>query len=156
MKLFLRLFCVACALFATAPAYAVLKIDITQGKVEPLPVAIPNLSPKNAEGEQIGQDIARVVSADLERSGLFRPISSSAFIEKITPQTSIPHFPDWRQINAQGLVTGTIQADGEKIRVTFPCGTYMANSRSPARNTTPSAATGAASRISSPTKSIRA
>ncbi len=82
-----------------------LHIDITQGKVEPMPIALPNLA-----GSEVGAEIMQVVSADLERSGLFRPIGKDAFIEQITAQTVTPRFADWRQINAQALVTGTADA----------------------------------------------
>lgn len=104
----------AALLFLAAPAQAALRIDITRGNVEPMPIALPDLA-----GSSVGADIMRVVSADLERSGLFRPISPSSFIEQITPQTSVPRFPDWRQINAQALVTGTATGDGDKVRITF-------------------------------------
>jgi TolB protein len=107
---------VVAAFFAfTSPAHAVLHIDVTRGNVEPMPIALPNLA-----GNVVGQEIMEVVSADLERSGLFRPINQGSFIEKITEQTGIPRFADWRQINAQGLVTGSVvDLGGDKLRVTF-------------------------------------
>ncbi|MDX1975407.1 MAG: Tol-Pal system beta propeller repeat protein TolB [Rickettsiales bacterium] len=98
-----------------SPAHAVLKIDITKGNVEPLPIALPDLA-----GSSVGQDIMEVVSADLERSGLFRPIEQSSFIEEITASTAIPRFTDWRQINAAALVTGSIiEQDAGKLKVSF-------------------------------------
>lgn len=105
---------VACLAFG-APAHAVLKIDITKGNVEPLPIALPDLA-----GDSAGQDIIEVVSADLERSGLFRPVNPQSFIEKITADTGVPRFGDWRQISAQALVTGSVTPIGDdKLRVTF-------------------------------------
>jgi TolB protein len=101
--------------FSVVPAQAALRIDITKGNVEPMPIALPDLS-----GSQAGRDIIRVVSADLERSGLFKPIDPNAFIEKITDKTAIPRFADWRQINAAALITGTVfEESGDKIRVSF-------------------------------------
>src|SRR5687768_9418904 len=106
----------AVMLFAfIAPAQAVLRIDITKGHVQPMPVALPDLA-----GHSIGQDIIRVVAADLERSGLFKPISQDAYIEQVTAQTGIPRFADWRQVNAAALITGTVTSEGgNKIRVAF-------------------------------------
>lgn len=102
-------------LSSIAPAHAVLKIDITQGNVEPLPIALPDLA-----GGQIGSDITQVVAADLERSGLFKPIPSSSYIEQITAQTVVPRYADWRQINAQGLVTGSVtDMGGGRLKVSF-------------------------------------
>jgi TolB protein len=105
----------AAFLFLSTPAHAVLKIDITRGNVEPMPIALPDLP-----GNGMGAEIMRVVSADLERSGLFRPISQQSFIEQITTQTNTPRFGDWRKINAAALVTGMVIAEsGEKLKVSF-------------------------------------
>lgn len=103
------------AIVCTHPAHAALRIDITRGNIEPLPIALPDLA-----GSSVGADIMRVVAADLERSGLFKPIDKTAHIEQITAQTSIPRFGDWRRINAAALVTGTALSEGgEKVRVSF-------------------------------------
>jgi TolB protein len=47
-----------------------------------------------------------VVSADLERSGLFRPLDPSSFIERLRDMNARPRFQDWRVIGAQALVVG--------------------------------------------------
>ena len=105
---------------AIAPARAELVIDITRGNMKPMPIAIPEFSGASAPEIQVGRDIARVVSADLERSGLFAPIDPRAFIQ--TPdslQTSV-RFPDWQQINAEALVPGKVEItpDG-RLRVEY-------------------------------------
>ena len=102
-----------------APALAELKIDITRGNVEPMPIAISRFVGSIGDN-QLGADIAAVVSADLERSGLFRPIDPKAFIQKPEAMQHQPRFSDWRQIKADALVNGTIEleADG-RIKVTF-------------------------------------
>lgn len=103
------------SIVAIAPASAALRIDITRGNVDPLPIALPDLA-----GSAVGQDIMEVVAADLERSGLFKPINKQAFIEQITTKTATPRFGDWRQINAAALVTGTtIEEGGDKVKVSF-------------------------------------
>ncbi|MEE8559333.1 MAG: Tol-Pal system beta propeller repeat protein TolB [Alphaproteobacteria bacterium] len=99
---------------------AELRIDITRGRVEPLPIAITNFLGESVQRNQTGQDIARVISADLERSGLFRPIDPRAFIQTPASLRVQPRFSDWRQVNAQALVSGAvkIQTDG-RLRVEF-------------------------------------
>jgi len=97
-----------------APAQATLHIDITKGNAEPLPIALPDLA-----GSGVGMEIMQVVSADLERSGLFRPIAKQAFIEQIDAQTVTPRFSDWRQINAAALITGVAETNGGKLHVAF-------------------------------------
>jgi len=101
-------------------AQAELKVDITQGKIEPLPIAISDFFGDDERSRGLGQDIARVVGADLERSGLFRLIDPKAFIQGRSSLRVRPQFPSWRQINAQALVVGKtkIKVDGQ-LRVEF-------------------------------------
>ncbi|MDY0883379.1 Tol-Pal system beta propeller repeat protein TolB [Dongia soli] len=90
-------------------------IDITKGNVEPMPIAIPDFY-----GSQTGADIARVVSADLERSGLFKPISPQAFIQDNASLQQGPRFQDWRVLNAQALVSGAAQSTANgQVQVQF-------------------------------------
>jgi TolB protein len=106
-------------LLTTIPGFAELRLDITRGKVEPLPIAIPAFAGGSGEASQTGGDLAQVISADLERSGLFRPLDPRAFIQKIAAGEG-PRFGDWRQINAQALVTGSVQTQGDgRFRVEF-------------------------------------
>ncbi|MFG1360859.1 Tol-Pal system beta propeller repeat protein TolB [Xanthobacter pseudotagetidis] len=99
----------------TSPADAALKLDISGGTFQPIPIAITDFV---GEAEQ-GRAISGVIAADLKRSGLFAPIDPKAFVEQISnPDT--PRFQDWRVINAQGLVTGRVarQQDG-RFQVIF-------------------------------------
>jgi TolB protein len=106
-------------LLAPAPALAELRIDITRGKVEPLPIAIPDFTGGAGEESQVGRDLTQVISADLERSGLFRPLDPRSFIQNVAAGEG-PRFGDWRQINAQALVTGSVQTQGDgRFRVEF-------------------------------------
>ena len=97
-------------------AGAALKIDITQGNVEPLPIAILDFVSEDG----VGGDLAQVVMADLERSGLFRPIAREAFIETELDVNVRPKFKEWRIVNALALVSGrsVMQNDG-RLRVEF-------------------------------------
>ena len=78
-----------------------LRIEITEGVIEPLPFAAPNFVAANAGAQEIGEDIANVVAADLASTGLFRRIQSTAFISSITSFSSPVEFADWKAINAQ-------------------------------------------------------
>lgn len=104
------------ALATLGPAQAVLKIDITQGNVDPLPIAVLDFYGDS----KLGSKIAAVIDADLERTGLFRPINRDAFIQRDVDVNTRPRFGDWRIINTQALVTGRalMQADG-RLRVEF-------------------------------------
>ena len=104
------------AFLAAAPASAALKVDVTQGNVQPLPIAIPDFLGDSAAG----RNIAGVIRNDLDRSGLFRPLDPASYIEKISDINVPPRFGDWRAIQAQGLVTGQAipQSDG-RLKVDF-------------------------------------
>jgi len=112
--------CAAFGLFASvSAAHAQLKIDITRGHTDPMPIAVTDMT-GSGEAGSIGADMAQVIAANLERSGLFRPIDSAAFIEQIKSGDAVPRFADWRQINAQALVTGSIQSSGgDKLKINF-------------------------------------
>ena len=117
MLRFVTLFAV---LMLPVAASAALKIDITKGNVDPLPISVTDLTAPDAATSTIGRDISGVIAANLERSGLFRPISSSAFIETVTNGDAVPRFADWRQINSQALITGTVtQVGPDRLRVSF-------------------------------------
>ncbi|MBV8778218.1 MAG: Tol-Pal system protein TolB, partial [Alphaproteobacteria bacterium] len=106
-------------LLTALPAAAELRLDITKGKVEPMPIAIPAFAGGGGPESQTGQQIAQVVSADLEHSGLFRPLDQRAFLQNVSAGEQ-PRFGDWRQIGAQALVTGSVQAQGDgRFRVEF-------------------------------------
>ena len=104
---------------AAAPARAELHVTVDQANPQPMPIAIPDFA---GTGGDVGvaQNIAKVIRADLDRSGLFRPLDPKSFIEKITNINVPPQFGSWRTIQAQALVAGqvTAQPDG-RLRVDF-------------------------------------
>ncbi|HEY1876783.1 MAG TPA: Tol-Pal system beta propeller repeat protein TolB [Rhizomicrobium sp.] len=119
-RFFILCAALAALLGAPLPASAALQVDVNQGNIQPLPVAIPDFVPGGPNDAQAGANIAGVVRADLERSGLFRPLDPRGFTEHIQNINTVPNFPSWRAINAQGLVTGQVtqQPDG-RLRVDF-------------------------------------
>jgi len=106
----------AAAMLAVAPmtaARAEIVVDVNKGEVKPLPIAIP------AFGGQRGADIAQVITANLDRSGLFAPIDQKAFIEHDLSVAVQPRFADWKAISAQALVNGQVTVEGGRLRVDF-------------------------------------
>ncbi|MDP6951476.1 MAG: Tol-Pal system beta propeller repeat protein TolB [Alphaproteobacteria bacterium] len=95
------------------PATAQIEIDITRGQVEPVPIAVTGLAGESGPERQLGADIAAVVSGDLDSSGLFRPLDPRSFLQKPDQIGVVPRFGDWRQINAQALVTGKLSIGGD-------------------------------------------
>tara|TARA_R110002110_G_scaffold358923_3_gene568255 strand:+ start:104 stop:1426 length:1323 start_codon:yes stop_codon:yes gene_type:complete len=122
MTMRLLSFCLAliCAVSGQVQAQqGPLRIEITEGVIEPLPFAVPGFQPETAEAGQLANDIARVVSGDLVGSGLFREIPASAFISTVSDFNAPVQYADWKAINAQALVTGAVHVQGNSVNVKF-------------------------------------
>jgi len=96
---------------AAQPALAQLRVS--RGDEQPMPVAVP------AFGGTQGAEIAQVISANLQRSGLFRPLDPASFLERDLSAAIQPRFDSWKQINASALVNGTATMQGGQLRVDF-------------------------------------
>ncbi len=101
-------------MFAMPRAHAVVRLDITQGNFQPMPIAISKFIGGGEGEDDTASGVTQIITANLQRSGLFAPIDPAAFIEHIASVDSVPRFPDWRSVNAQALVTGAVtrQSDG--------------------------------------------
>jgi len=114
----------ACAVIAQ-PAYAQqrsgpLRIEITEGVIEPLPFAVPEFIAENPAAQEFAANIARVVASDLAGTGLFREIPEDAFISRLTDFASPVQYSDWKAINTQALVSGAVSAGSDgRLTVKF-------------------------------------
>lgn len=112
----------AAALALTAPATAQngpLRIEITEGVIEPLPFAVPVFVAETGGAAEMAANITRVVSEDLTGTGLFREIPASAHIGSVTSFSSPVQYSDWKAINAQALITGAVSVQGDRVNVKF-------------------------------------
>jgi len=101
-------------------ARAEVNIDITQGNVEALPIAVTDFFGSEQDANDIGRQITDVITANFQRSGIFAPIDKKAFIQNAASMKVRPRFSDWRVIKAQGLVNGSVKfSDNGQIRVEF-------------------------------------
>ncbi len=105
---------------ASAQSSGPLRIEITEGVIEPLPVAVPDFIAENPAAVELAVNIADVIAADLTGTGLFREIPQGAFISTPTSFSSPVQYSDWKAINAQALVTGAVSVttDG-RVTVKF-------------------------------------
>jgi TolB protein len=104
------------------PAFAQngpLRIEITEGVIEPLPYAVPNFVPESGAAGEYGANIARVIADDLTGTGLFREVPASAYISQISDFAAPVQYADWKAINAQALVTGAVNVSGNTLTVKF-------------------------------------
>ena len=100
-------------------AAAVLKLDVTQGNIQPVPIAVPEFVAVATTDPAMGRNISEIIASNLGRSGLFAPINPAAFIERITNLDTFPRFADWRAINAQALVTGRLSQSDGRLKAEF-------------------------------------
>lgn len=117
----LGLFSLIAVLFiAPVQAQTPLQVDVTEGHLDPLPIAVVDFLGSDPTAVQAGSDIASVIANDLEISGLFDPLEAEAFIEDITDINLRPRFGDWRVINASALLVGRVNiAEDGRLMVAF-------------------------------------
>lgn len=104
---------------ATAQSPGPLRIEITEGVIEPLPFALPEFIAGNSAATDAASDITRVIAADLVGTGLFREVPRSAHISSVTSFDSPVQWSDWQAINAQALITGSVTMEGGQLVVRF-------------------------------------
>lgn len=107
-------------LAANVSAQEPLRIEITEGVIEPLPFAAPIFVAENGGAEQMAAQITQVIAADLVGTGLFREIPPGAFISNVTSFASPVQYSDWKAINAQALITGAVSTTSDgRVTVKF-------------------------------------
>jgi len=101
-----RVFCAATAAFIAAPARAQFKVEISGVGGTQLPIAIARFR----DEDRNGQSPSAIIRADLERSGAFRGVDTSATLD----ERSQPGWGEWRARGADALVAGSAArlADG--------------------------------------------
>jgi TolB protein len=116
-------FCLAFLLLAfvsVGPAHADVHLDVTQGTAQPMPIAIPDFFGTQPSETEAGRAMAQVITADLQSSGLFKAIDPAAFVQTPESLHQEPHFADWKVINAQSLVGGTVTTEPDgRLRVEY-------------------------------------
>jgi TolB protein len=102
-----------------ATAQAPLRIEITEGVIEPMPFAAPGFVPDGPAAADAAARLTQVVIDDLTGTGLFREIPRQAHIGGVTNFDAPVQFADWRAINAQALITGAVGVSGDQVTARF-------------------------------------
>ena len=102
---------------------ALIKVDITRGNLDPLPIAVSplhvdNSSEKieNIDIKKLGINISEIIEKNFKSTGLFNPLKKEAFVQKPDIAHLKPRFEDWRLIKAQALVTGKLSVKKKQIK----------------------------------------
>ncbi|MBQ8672320.1 MAG: Tol-Pal system protein TolB [Alphaproteobacteria bacterium] len=116
----------ALMLFWVSPAHAELEINVSGASRNPMPIAVPEMIGSDSNiftkiiGRDYGDKIHEVITADLDRSGLFKIIPPRSYIETLHSIDQKPQFVDWQAIKSQALVQSKItELEGEKLKVDF-------------------------------------
>ncbi len=94
-----------------------LEINVTEGVIEPIPIAITNFNYKSSNEKIISGKIYEIISNNLNNSGLFKEISKKAFLQSQEEVFSQPLFKDWSLIDANLIISGLINLKDRKIQV---------------------------------------
>jgi TolB protein len=109
-------FVAAAALWlCAATAEAQLRLDITQGVRDAVPIAVV---PFGGQAEGAPTDVAAVVANDLLLSGRFKPLERRDMVTRPTTGAAI-RFEDWRLLRADFIVVGRVEPDATGLAVTF-------------------------------------
>ena len=121
-------FVIFCFFLLIRPTVALIEVDITRGNLEPLPIAVSSLYHEQGlqeiiQGEKIiknvGEEISKIIEANLKRSGLFNPLKKDSFLQSSDIAHIKPRFEDWRLIKAQALVSGKVTISENRLRTEF-------------------------------------
>lgn len=109
-----------CLAPALASAQETPNIVIANPNSKPWNIAVTPFVGSDSRDSQVGRDIAGVVANDLASSGLFAPIDPRAFIQDAESLQTQPRFAEWNAINADFLVSGTVQSQSDgRLKVEF-------------------------------------
>jgi len=105
--------------FGMAAQAQPLRLQITEGVIEPMPFAVPAFVPEDNGGMEYADALSRVVASNLSGTGLFREVPRESHIARITSFDTSISYPDWRAVNAQALIVGAVSASGDRLTVKF-------------------------------------
>jgi len=104
-------------IFLIPNSYAALEVTISQGKVEPTPIAITNFFGNSDKTVKGGEVLREIISNNLTNSGLFYTVDDDLYIQSDNLVDKVPRFEDWKIIKAQFLLSGDIKYIDNKYSV---------------------------------------
>ena len=104
-------------IFLISNSYAALDVTISQGKVEPTPIAITSFFGNSDKTVKGGEVLREIISNNLTNSGLFYTVDDDLYIQSDNLVDKVPRFEDWKIIKAQFLLSGDIKYIDNKYSV---------------------------------------
>jgi TolB protein len=99
----------------SAPAHAQLRLDITQGVRDAVPIAVV---PFGGQAEGGPADVASVIANDLQLSGRFQPLERRDMVSRPHRGADV-RFEDWRLLKSDFLVIGHVESGAAGLAVSF-------------------------------------
>ena len=108
--------------FAVAQKNVAPQLDMTvnRGVIKPISLAVPSFIKESGASSIISRELAKVISNNLNGTGLFKSIPQAAYVSTPLSFNSPVQFSDWSIINADVLVVGSVglKPDG-RLEVKF-------------------------------------
>jgi len=105
------------AFFMSFKVYGALDVTISQGKVEPTPIAITQVFGSDADTARYGNTIRKIISNNLTNSGLFYTVNEDLYIQSDNLVEKVPRFEDWKLIKAQFLLSADVKKTNKGIQL---------------------------------------
>ncbi|KAA0013460.1 Tol-Pal system protein TolB [Billgrantia pellis] len=115
MKALMTAWLSAMLLMLSTLAQADLTIEITRGSDRATPIAIV---PFAADGESLSEDVAQIVSDDLERSGFFDPLDREAMYDRPSSGDEV-RYGQWSALDVRYMVVGRVSREGNGYRIRY-------------------------------------
>lgn len=109
-----RLFIIVCLmlLWSTSAAHANLSIEITRGSDQAIPLGVVPL----ANNDAFDHDISKIISDNLERSGVFAPLARESMFDRPSQFEQV-RFGNWQSLDVRYLVIGRVTQQGDQANV---------------------------------------
>lgn len=104
-----RVWILSLLLLIALSAQSALRIEITEGVAGALPIAISPIRASGGPGLPV--DLAEVVAADLQSTGLFEVLPRERMLATPASREEI-NYTNWRMMDVDNLVVGSVAADG--------------------------------------------
>ncbi len=97
-----------------------LDMTVNRGVIKPISLAVPSFIEESGANSIISRELAKVISNNLDSTGLFKSIPQSAYVSMPLSFNTPVQFSDWSIINADVLVMGSVglKPDG-RLEVKF-------------------------------------
>lgn len=113
----IKLLVVICLAFSSS-IRAELLIEITKGSDDAIPISVVPFT--NRTNQALSADIARIIDANLLRSGDFVTLPTNKMLS-LPDQSTDVHFRDWRMLGQSFVLVGQVSADaaGRRFHVQY-------------------------------------